>query len=236
MGNARIKRDGGKQGNGGARDAVPKVVLVGTYRGDQLVRWRGWYCWPMAADAAMQNAGCRMQNDGLAQINELWLFRGTAEQKTYKAEFVGVKTRDELIHDHGYPAKGKAHAEHYALFKTELLYRHKNDLPEEADAVIIRTKDFATSPKVRKQLKAYLESPDRRDPDLAKLLPSIVTKLAPERLRVCEGAIQLSFADLFHTSFSATPSHTTLDSLSTPVSENSWSHLFISSGKRITVI
>ncbi len=236
MGNARIKRDGGKQGNGGARDAAPKVVLVGTYRGDQLVRWRGWYCWPMAADAAMQNAECRMQNDGLAQINELWLFRGTAEQKTYKAEFVGVKTRDELIRDYGYPAKGKAHAEHYALFKTELLYRHKNDLPEEADAVIIRTKDFATSPKVRKQLKAYLESPDRRDPDLAKLLPSIVTKLAPERLRVCEGAIQLSFADLFHTSFSATPSHTTLDSLSTPVSENSWSHLFISSGKRITVI
>ncbi len=43
-----------------------------------------------------------MQNDGLAQINELWLFRGTTEQKTYKAEFVGVKTRDELIRDYGY--------------------------------------------------------------------------------------------------------------------------------------
>ena len=107
MGNARIKRDGGKQGNGGARDAAPKVVLVGTYRGDQLVRWRGWYCWPMAADAAMQNAECRLQNDGLAQINELWLFRGTAEQKTYKAEFVGVKTREELIRDYGYKAKSQ---------------------------------------------------------------------------------------------------------------------------------
>ena len=68
MGNARIKRDGGKQGNGDARDAAPKVVLVGTYRGDQLVRWRGWYCWPMAADAAMQNAECRMQNTGNGRV------------------------------------------------------------------------------------------------------------------------------------------------------------------------
>lgn len=25
-----------------------------------------------------------------SQINELWLFKGTKEQKTYKAEFVGV--------------------------------------------------------------------------------------------------------------------------------------------------
>ena len=63
MGNARIKRDEGKQGNGNARDAAPKVVLVGTYKGDQLRVWRGWYCWPIAADEAMHNAQCSMLNE-----------------------------------------------------------------------------------------------------------------------------------------------------------------------------
>ena len=38
----------------------------------------------------------------LKSITELWLFKGTAEQKTYRAEFVGVKTREELICDYGY--------------------------------------------------------------------------------------------------------------------------------------
>ncbi len=27
-----------------------KVVLVGTYKGDQLTRWRGWYNWPVSED------------------------------------------------------------------------------------------------------------------------------------------------------------------------------------------
>ena len=198
----------------------PRVVLVGTYKGDQLEKWRGWYCWPLAdADfSAAKNAkdvshkdtetqrksasshapdgGARCSNEpqGLSRVTELWLFKGTAEQRNYKAEFVGVKTREELIRDYGYPAKGKAHGDRYALFKTEFLYRHKLAPQEEADAVIVRTRDFATSPKVRKQLKAYLESSDRSDPDLAKLLPSIVTKLPPERLRVCETWTQLAFA------------------------------------------
>ena len=26
-----------------------RVVLVGTYRGDQLKDWPGWYCWPLDA-------------------------------------------------------------------------------------------------------------------------------------------------------------------------------------------
>jgi hypothetical protein len=29
-------------------DAVAgRVVLVGTYKGDQLAKWRGWYNWPL---------------------------------------------------------------------------------------------------------------------------------------------------------------------------------------------
>ena len=222
-----------------------KVVLVGTYKGDQLTRWRGWYNWPISDsdfNAETQSGregragsplpaaavGSRVPRDrngravaprppqlpaDFSRINELWLFQGTKDQRTYKAEFIGIKTREELIRDYGYPedtlaaknaksAKNgravaprppKPHGTHYALFKTEFLYCHKNVVLGDAERVIVRTKDFVRSPKVRKQLKAYLESPDRNDPDLANRLPSIITRLRPEQLRVCEAAVQLEF-------------------------------------------
>lgn len=172
-----------------------RCVLVGTYKGRQLEDWRGWYNYPIDTgnDEWGTGDGRPLSDDAnISQINELWLFKGTKEQKVYKAEFVGVKTREELIRDYGYPAKGKAHGGKYLLFKTEFKYRHKLDDPLDCDRVIIRTKDFATAPKVRKQLKAYLESPDRKNSDLAKCLPSIITRLRPEQLRVCEAAVQLS--------------------------------------------
>lgn len=172
-----------------------RCVLVGTYKGRQLEDWRGWYNYPIDTgnDEWGTGDGRPLSDDAnISQINELWLFKGTKEQKVYKAEFVGVKTREELIRDYGYPAKGKAHGGKYLLFKTEFKYRHKLDDPLDCDRVIIRTKDFATAPKVRKQLKAYLESPDRKNSDLAKCLPSIIIRLRPEQLRVCEAAVQLS--------------------------------------------
>jgi len=46
-------------------------------------------------------------------------------------------------------------------------------------------------PKVRKQIKQYLESPDRNDPLTAGMLATILTKLPPEQLRVCEPYFQL---------------------------------------------
>ena len=166
-----------------------RVVLVGTYKGDQLSRWRGWYNYPITDND-------KITDTDAASITELWLFKGTKDLRTYKAKFVGIKTREELVRDYGYPAKGKAHGDSYLLFKTELKYRHKLDNPLDCERVIVRTADFATAPKVRKQLKAYLESPDRRDPDLAKRLPSIITKLRPEQLRVCELIYQMSLWDL----------------------------------------
>lgn len=166
-----------------------RIVLVGTYKGDQLAKWRGWYNYPVSEADQIAEADA-------ASIAELWLFKGTKEQKTYKAEFVGVKTREELVRDYDYPAKGRAHGEKYLLFKTKLKYQHKLTPPEDAARVIVRTADFATAPKVRKQLKAYLESPDRADPDLAKRLPTILTKLRPEQLRVCEAAYQMRFWDM----------------------------------------
>ena len=166
-----------------------KIVLVGTYKGDQLTKWRGWYNYPIS-DADKIDA------DEAEMITELWLFKGTKEQKNYKATFVGIKTRDELIRGYGYPAKGKAHGDRYLLFKTEFKYQHKGDMPGDAERVIIRMADFETAPRVRKQLKAYLESPDRRNPHLAKKLPTIIIKLRPEQLRVCELAYQMSFWEL----------------------------------------
>ena len=180
-----------------------RIVLVGTYKGDQLTKWRGWYNWPISegdfsrvehVERADGRAGSPLPAD-MSKVNELWLFKGTKDEKRYRAEFVGIKTREELIRDYGYPAKGKAHGDKYFLFKTEFKYIHKLDVPEDAARVIVRTKDFATSPKVRKQLKAYLESPDRHDPDLAKQLPTIITKLRPEQLCVCEAAVQCRFQE-----------------------------------------
>ena len=162
-------------------------VLVGTYKGDQLTDWRGWYNYPISDDDKINEVDA-------AKINELWLFKGTKDERRYKAEFVGVKTRKELIDDYGYPAKGKAHGEKYLLFKTAYKYQHKGAVPEDAERVIVRAADFAKrSPKIAKQLKAYLESPDRNDPDLAKRLPEIITRLRPEQLRVCEAAVQMDF-------------------------------------------
>ncbi len=163
-----------------------RVVLVGTYKGDQLSRWHGWYNYPISDDDKITEADA-------ALITELWLFKGTKDQRTYKAEFVGIKTREELVRDYSYPTKGKAHGDKYLLFKTEFKYQHKLTPLEDTERVIVRTTDFATAPKVRKQLKAYLESQDRNDPDLAKLLPSVITRLLPEQLRVCEAAYQLDF-------------------------------------------
>ena len=166
-------------------EAQKRVVLVGTYKGDQLTAWPGWYNYPISAKD-------KIDIDGAKKVNELWLFKGTHDQKTYAAEFVGEKTRDELIRDYGYPAKGKAHGDKYLLFKTAFKYLHKNDNPLDCERVIVRTRDFSRSAKVAKQLREYLTSPDRRDPDLANMLPKIITRLKPEQFRVCEAAVQLS--------------------------------------------
>ena len=173
----------------GDSEAKERIVLVATYKGAQLTQWPGWYNYPI-------KDGDKISVDDAAKITELWLFRGTAEQKNYTASFVGIKTRQKLIDEYGYPAKGKAHGEKYLLFKTTFKYQHAGDVPEDAARVIVRTADFATAPKVRKQLKAYLESPDRHDPDLVKRLPEIITKIPPEQMHVCEAAVQLSFWDL----------------------------------------
>ena len=184
-----MKKKSEKKNNDGfstEKKSDVRVVLVGTYKGDQLTDWRGWYNYPISDED-------KITETDAAKITELWLFKGTKEERRYKAEFVGIKTRKELIDGYGYPAKGKEHGDKYLLFKKTFKYHHNGAVPEDAKRVIVRVADFAKrSPKIAKQLKAYLESPDRNDPDLAKRLPSIITQLRPEQLRVCEAAYQMN--------------------------------------------
>lgn len=162
------------------------MILIGTYRVGQLEAWKGYYNYPIS-DAD------KLAPEAYAKIDELWLFNGVKAQKTLVAEFVGVKTRQELVADYGYPAKGRGHGERYLLFKT----KRRLQPSKTADGYFIRTKDFAgRSPKVAAQLKAFLKSPDRTDPALAAKLPRIVTTLPPDKLVVGEGALQMDFFDV----------------------------------------
>ena len=177
-----------------------KVVLVGTYKGKQLERWPGYYNYPIEAGSRERGIGNgrafsmkpTSAETPFARVNELWLFHGAKAGRFYSAAYVGTFTRDELKEKFGYPATGKAHGERYALYKTSAteIYNPASGL---AEAVIVRAADFATAPKVRKQIKAYLESPDRNDPVATKLVPNILTQVPREVLRVCEAAVQLDF-------------------------------------------
>ena len=80
-----------------------KIVLVGTYRDDQLTKWRGWYNYPISDEDKITVADA-------ANITELWLFKGTKDERRYKADLVGIKTREELIRDYGYPGGSRSRA------------------------------------------------------------------------------------------------------------------------------
>lgn len=165
-----------------------KIVLVGTYKTRQLESWPGYYNYPLFKGDDDNEASWR-------QVNELWLFKGKAEGRYFAAECLGVKTRDELK-EFGYKAKGEGRSDRYVLFKIAKTYapaKTSAALAATVEKVIVRIKDFKTAPKVQKQLKAYLESSDRKDPTLAKQLPTILTKVPRKCLRVCEAAVQLYF-------------------------------------------
>ena len=172
-------------------NAVKKTVLVGTYKGDQLKSWPGFYNYPISPKD-------KIDIESAKRVNELWLFQGAKAGHFFAAEYVGQFTRTELKERFAYPAKGEGHGNTYLLYRTTEteIYDPETGL---AEAVIVRSSDFATAPKVRKQIKAYLESPDRKDPIVSNLVPKILTKLPKEVLRVCEEAVQLDFLITFDT-------------------------------------
>ena len=163
------------------------MILIGTYWVGQFKKWKGYYNYPIS-DAD------KIDPKSYAKINELWLFNGTKAQRTFSAEFVDVKTRKELVVEYKYPAKGSGHGNKYLLFKI----KRQLQPSKTADGYFIRTKDFACrSPKIAAQLKAYLESPDRKNAVLAAKLPRIVTKLPASKLIVGEEALQMDFLGAF---------------------------------------
>ena len=170
-------------------DAELRVVLVGLSGSNRVADMPGYYAYRVTRDD-------KITEEDAKRINEIWLFDDALESNTYRAEFLGMKTGKELVKDYGYPAKGKAHGGKYLLFKTMTRYPFvAEDALGEVGKVIVRLKDFSHSPNVRKQLKAFLESPERNDPSLLNRLPNMITVLHPEQLCVCEGAIQMDLFD-----------------------------------------
>ena len=177
-------------GNADGEAAEKKVVLVGTYKAGQLERWPGLYNYPLNADDAVDAGAAK-------RVDEIWLFNGARDGRYFAAEFVGTFTRDELVRDWGYPAKGAAHGEKYLLYRIQPAYAPANTpdaLAAEVERVIVRAADFAKrSPKIARAIKAYLESSDRNAPGLANRLPSILLQVPRETLRVCEPGVQMEF-------------------------------------------
>ena len=174
-----------------AKPACKKVVLVGTYKTRQLESWPGYYNYPLFK-------GDDDNEVSWQQVNELWLFKGKTEGRYFATECIGVKTRDELK-KFGYKANGEGRSDRYVLFKIAKTYAPAKTsavLAAAVEKVIVRIKDFKTAPKVQKQLKAYLESSDRKDPALAKQLPTILVKLPSDVLRVCEATVQFDFMQM----------------------------------------
>ncbi len=178
----KVKMEHGSVGTG------KKTVLVGTYRHGQLEQWPGYYNYPLTANDEFDIECAK-------KVNEIWLFQGTKGGRFYTAEFVGNFTRDELKAQFAYPAKGKGHGGRYLLYRIGdgEIYDPASGM---VDAVIVRSADFATVPKVRHQIKVYLESQNRQDAEAAKFVPDILTRLPRDVLRVSETAVQMEFASL----------------------------------------
>lgn len=169
----------------GGTDAVSpyKTVFVGTYKGDQLTRWSGWYAYPVSGTDTIVKEDC-------SQIGELWLFRGTKSPKVFRAEFAGIKTREELVRDFGRSAAGQLQGARFLLFRTEPGAAGAPDCSSVGKA-FVRVEDFARNkPDIVPSLKAWLESEDRTDPSLGRWLPAPVVRLRPRQLRVRSGKVR----------------------------------------------
>lgn len=152
-----------------------QAVLVGTYRAALMKRWilaKGYYNYPLAEGEKVTPEQCQW-------IKELWLYKGKTERKVFSAEFLGVKSREELPE---YPAsKTKPHGDKYLLFKVSELYG-----PQLENAkVLVRVSDFAKrTPKIAAAIKAFQEGGEAED--LFEVLPNGLEKLRAERLSVHE--------------------------------------------------
>ena len=172
---------------GGARScATASAVLVGTYKARQLawIKRHGIYNYPV-------KDGDEFDEKSFATIKELWLYadvKGT--RHVFEAEFVGKMTRSEFCAANPTYAKlGPSKNKAYYVFKTSFLdYGSRLDDP----FVIARTSDFGKrTAKVKKAIEQF--KADGEFAPLEHYLPSDLSKVPRNRLRVCEAAVQLDF-------------------------------------------
>ena len=185
------------------RPPCASAVLVGTYKAKQLawIKRHGIYNYPV-------KDGDEFDEKSFASIKELWLYadvKGT--RHVFEAEFIGIKTREELVEEYSYPASGAFNAEtqrrrggrarppgaphgsrYYVFSAKHLDYGSRLDDP----FVIARTADFGgRSAKVKKAIEQF--KADGEFAPLEHYLPSDLSKVPRNRLRVCEAAMQLEF-------------------------------------------
>ena len=163
------------------------VVLVGTYKEKQLawIRKNMVYNYPISEGDELKPGFC-------VNVRELWLYASAkAKRHCFSAEFVGIQSKDEfLAANPTYRKLGPSRHTRYLVFKTKSLeYGPKL----EGTTVFARVSDFSNgrSKKVAKAIKQFHDGGEFGS--LADYLPTELSKLPREQLRVCETAVQYDF-------------------------------------------
>ncbi len=99
-----------------ATGTTESVILVGTYRKDQLKKWilpKGFYNYPVAEGDSVIRAAT-------SNVRGLWLYADGKDKLCFTASFEREISADELD-GLGYPSRGdaKPHSNRYLLFKAE---------------------------------------------------------------------------------------------------------------------
>ena len=191
------------------------IVLVGTYRKDQLKKWilpKGLYNYPIhAEDTAIKAAA--------PNVRELWLYAGKTDKLRFSVRFDREVSADDLD-TLGYPrGKEKPHSDRYLLFKVapvtdegksnrDLGKSHAKSatIAQEGGTtnpncshlrILVRLTDFKRSPmRLAEIRKAAAASEDKKSFSYLDFLPEDLVTDWGNNLCVCEEALQLRFWDI----------------------------------------
>ena len=178
------------------KSAKPKsraIVLVGTYRKGQLawIEKHGTYNYPVKDGDRFEEEACR-------QVRELWLYADAKNTRhCFAAEFVGIQSQEEFLAANPSYAKsvGKPTHGRYVVFAAR---RQEYGTGLEDPIVHVRVGDFTSgrTAKVAKAVRQFREGGEFGT--LADYLPTEISGIPRERLRVCEAAqiTELGFAQL----------------------------------------
>lgn len=166
-----------------------QIILVGTYKEKQLawITKTGFYNYPV-------KDGDELTDEMCGKIKELWLYADVKSTcHAFAAEFVRKMSREDFLTDHpSYAKLGKSKSTAYYVFKVTTLDYGPTD---NGRFVVARAADFGgRSVKVKKAVEQF--KADGEFAPLAAYLPSDLSKVPAQQLRVCEAAVQLEFMSL----------------------------------------